>query len=86
MEKAKITLKGQITIPKKIRKALSISEGDSVIFSIEGDHAVVRPLKKRALEDFFGSLPATRPYAGIETIRKEVHEKIAKRLQGSPKK
>ena len=85
MQKARITIKGQITIPKKIRDSLSMKEGDSVIFSVEGDHAVLRPLKKKALADFHGSLTATKPFPGMEEVRKEVHEKIAKRLYGGGK-
>jgi len=85
MRKAKITYKGQVTIPKKIRNILAIQEGDSVIFTIEGDHAVVRPIKKKALVDFYGSLPATRPYPGLESVRKEVHEKIAKHFHKGAK-
>jgi AbrB family looped-hinge helix DNA binding protein len=81
MQKVKITYKGQVTIPKKIRHALAIKEGDSVIFSVEGDHAVVMPIKKTALVDFYGSLPATKPFPGSEAVRKEVHDKIAKRFQ-----
>ena len=86
MQKIKITFKGQVTIPKKIRKALAIREGDSVIFSVEGDHAVVKPIKKKALVDFYGSLPATRSYPGLEAVRKEVHRKIAQRFQKEAKK
>jgi AbrB family looped-hinge helix DNA binding protein len=85
MQKTKITFKGQVTIPKKIRNALSIKEGDSVIFSVEGDHAVVRPIKKKALVDFYGSFPATKPYVGLEVVRKEVHGKIARRFQKEAK-
>ncbi len=81
MQKVKITYKGQVTIPKKIRNALAIKEGDSVIFSMEGDHAVVIPIKKKVLSDFFGILPASRPYPGSEAVRKEVHEKISRRYQ-----
>jgi AbrB family looped-hinge helix DNA binding protein len=81
MQKAKITYKGQVTIPKNIRNALAIKEGDSVIFSVEGDHAVVRPIKKKALVDFYGSFLATKPFSGMEAVRKEVHEKISKRFE-----
>jgi len=80
MNKAKITFKGQVTIPKEIRKALTIQEGDTVIFEVEGDHAILRPLKKRSLIEFYGILPATRPFPGSESIRKEVRQKIGKRL------
>jgi len=80
MNKAKITFKGQITIPKEIRNALAIKEGDSVIFMVEGDHAILRPIRKKSLLDFYGALPATWSYPGLETIREEVHHKIAKRF------
>jgi len=80
MEKGKITFKGQVTIPKKIRNALAIKEGDSLIFTVEGDHAILTPLKKRSLSDFYGTLSANRPYPGLEAIREEVHKKRAKRF------
>ena len=80
MNKAKITFKGQVTIPKEIRDALTMQEGDMVIFQVEGDHAVLKPLRKKLLADFYGVLPATRPYPGTEAIRKEVQHKMAKRL------
>lgn len=80
MGKAKITFKGQVTIPKEVRDALGIGEGDSVIFRVEKDRAILNPLKKKTLKDFYGVLPATRPYPGTESVRKEVHQKQSKRL------
>ncbi len=38
---AKITGKGQITIPKVVRDALGVHEGDSLIFRVEGGRAVM---------------------------------------------
>ena len=41
---ATVTSKGQITLPKPLRDALHIKEGDVIDFRIEVDHAVlVRP-------------------------------------------
>jgi antitoxin PrlF len=80
MRKTKITFKGQVTIPKEIREALTIQEGDSVIFEVQGDHAVLKPLRKKSLAEFYGILPATRPYPGSEAVRREVRHKIGKRL------
>jgi hypothetical protein len=40
----------------------------------------MKPFKKKSLLDFYGSLPATRPYQGIEAIRKEIRHKLGKRL------
>lgn len=42
MEVAKITSRGQITIPKRIREATALDEGDVIAFEVEGDHLVVR--------------------------------------------
>ena len=85
MNKAKITFKGQVTIPKEVRNSLDIKEGDSVIFVIQKDHAVLKPLKKKSLKDFYGILPATRPYPSMESVREEVHHKLSKHLLGSEK-
>ncbi|CAB4588974.1 unannotated protein [freshwater metagenome] len=41
---ATVTSKGQITLPKPLRDALHIKEGDVIDFRIELDHAVlIRP-------------------------------------------
>ena len=45
---AKITSKGQITVPLKVRKALGVKEGDKLIFEQNGDDMVVRPMKKES--------------------------------------
>lgn len=41
MELAKVTSKGQITIPISIRKELGIKDGDKVIFLKQGDNIVI---------------------------------------------
>jgi antitoxin PrlF len=38
---SKLTTKGQITIPKAVRDALGLTEGDSVVFRVEGQRAVL---------------------------------------------
>ena len=38
---ARLSSKGQITLPKAVRDALSLEEGDRVIFRVEGDRAVL---------------------------------------------
>ena len=42
MELAKITARGQTTIPKKIREAAGLREGDVIAFEIEDDRLLVR--------------------------------------------
>ncbi len=38
---AKMSSKGQVTVPKVVRDALGIKEGDDVLFRVQGDHAVL---------------------------------------------
>lgn len=39
---ARVTSKGQITIPKPVREALKLNEGDQVVFRvIEGERAIL---------------------------------------------
>jgi AbrB family looped-hinge helix DNA binding protein len=38
---ARVTSKGQITVPKAVRDALGIDAGDEVIFRVEGNRAVL---------------------------------------------
>lgn len=40
MEFAKITSRGQTTIPKRIREAADLNEGDVIAFEVEGDRVV----------------------------------------------
>ena len=38
---AKLTSKGQLTVPKQVREALALEPGDEVVFRVYGDRAVV---------------------------------------------
>ena len=38
---AKLTSKGQLTVPKAVRDALGLREGDEVVFRVEGNRAVL---------------------------------------------
>jgi AbrB family looped-hinge helix DNA binding protein len=80
---AKITSKGQITIPKAVRDELGVSAGDSLRFRVEDGSAVVTPVRKRKLTDFVGifAVPDDHPaavkmrelrakYSGQELVRK----------------
>ena len=40
---SRLTRKCQVTVPKEIRRALRLKEGDTVYFAIEGGKAVLRP-------------------------------------------
>ena len=36
---ARLSSKGQVTVPRAVREALSLEEGDRLVFRVEGDHA-----------------------------------------------
>jgi antitoxin PrlF len=38
---ARLSSKGQVTVPRAVREALSLEEGDRLVFRVEGDHAVL---------------------------------------------
>jgi len=76
-----VTSKGQITLPKEVRKALGLKQGDQVLFILEGDRVVLTPLLKGyPLSRLYAALPATRPYPGHEAIRQELHSALGERI------
>jgi AbrB family looped-hinge helix DNA binding protein len=44
MHVAKITAKGQLTVPKKVREAVRLKTGDVVAFEVEDDRVLMRKL------------------------------------------
>jgi antitoxin PrlF len=72
---AKITSKGQITIPAEVRRELGVKEGDTVIFQKEGD--VIRVLPKRSGPSPFAKYQGIGNLgipSGIENIKRYVRE------------
>lgn len=53
--RAKITSKGQVTLPKSVREALDLHEGDEVLFRVERSRAVMG--KTPSFLDLAGSVP-----------------------------
>ena len=45
MEFSKVTARGQTTIPKPIREATGLREGDLIGFEQRGDHIVLRKIE-----------------------------------------
>jgi AbrB family looped-hinge helix DNA binding protein len=55
MPTAKVTSKGQITIPKEVRDALGLVPGDRVAFRLVEDAAILEP-ETFDIKELFGSL------------------------------
>lgn len=67
---AKVTSKGQVTLPKEVRDTLGIEAGDRVLFRIHGDRAVLA--KTPDFLDLAGSVPIPpgKPAASLDDLRR----------------
>ena len=66
MELAKITSKGQITIPIGIRKKLGLKDGDKVLFLEEGNKVVMVNSTLSALKEAQKAFEGEAEKAGIK--------------------
>ena len=80
MSLTKVTRKGQITIPKKVRDALHISQSDYVLIVQDGEKAILSPVRGEKIADLRGRLRATKPYPGTEEVRREVGRRLGNRM------
>ena len=48
-KEARITSKGQITVPKAVRHALGLKPGDKVVFEQAGEDVCVRPVRAQSM-------------------------------------
>lgn len=81
MLRAKLTSKGQITIPVAVRHKLNLQPGDELLFEFDRDDEVkLRTLKHKRLTELYASLPVKRPFPNKEQVRKEVAAEMARRI------
>ena len=75
-----LTSKGQMTIPKEVRNALNLKPSEKVIIVVEGDHAVIKPLRGNIL-DIGGSIriPDKEKPVDFHKLREGVKKRIAKK-------
>lgn len=78
-----ITRKGQLTVPRAVREALGLKQGDRVMFVVEGDTARLRPTASvvartaGALRGDLPGLPAREERAAFERgVAAEVAEEL----------
>lgn len=84
MELAKITSKGQITIPIQIRKKLNLKDGDKVVFIEHNGRVVIENSTKVALRQVQDAFAGEAERLGLKTeddvgklvkqVRKEIWE------------
>lgn len=69
---SKVGRRGQITLPRKIRRYLKIKEGDRLSFFQKGEDIILKPMNQTLL-DLRGSIPVKNPQ-NFEGIRQTVLE------------
>ena len=70
--------RGQITLPRSVRKQLGIEEGDRIAFLTQGSKVLMQPLSQ-TLFDLRGSVPVKGPQ-DFDEIRKEAISNRAKKV------
>jgi len=74
----KVTSKGQVTIPKRVRELLGVRGGDRVEFVVRSGAVVLVPAGKPGIKGSYGALGKHRLKAGesepamMERVRTEV--------------
>jgi AbrB family looped-hinge helix DNA binding protein len=68
MKTAKVTSKGQVTIPAEVRAALRLREGDTVTFEVEEGRAILKPQRD------------DRPFAKYLGVLREDQDLSAKQI------
>jgi AbrB family looped-hinge helix DNA binding protein len=71
---AKITSKGQITLPRDVRHALGVKPGDRIIFERDGDDVRVRPVRAKSPFEKYRGIGNPGLPSGRKAILKALRE------------
>ena len=84
MELAKITVRGQITIPVEIRKKLGVRDGDKVVFLEENGRIVMENSVRIALKEVQDAFRGEAKRVGLKDERDVVSmiKKVRKEKRG----
>ena len=76
---AKVSKKGQVTIPKLIREKLKIDDHGGVLFLIEDDEVLLQGVPGGRIDELAGSLKRyASKYVPLEQVRKKIKRKMAR--------
>jgi AbrB family looped-hinge helix DNA binding protein len=82
MSEARMTSKGQITVPKAVRVRLNLKPGDRVMFIVEDDGAVRMWAANKDISSLRGILPPPKRKATIEEIEASIAKAAVARYLG----
>ena len=72
MSEARMTSKGQITVPRDVRLKLSLKPGDRVLFIVEDDGTVRMRALNKDISSLIGILPRPKRAATLEEIEEAI--------------
>ncbi|MBA2377413.1 MAG: AbrB/MazE/SpoVT family DNA-binding domain-containing protein [Rubrobacter sp.] len=75
--RAKVTSKGQITIPAEIRRFLGVDAGDAVSFTVEGETVRLEVSEESVVERTAGALSGDE---SVENLREAAERAIAEEV------
>lgn len=67
---ARVTSKGQVTVPREVREALGIEEGDQIVFRVEEHRAVVARTADLLELEGAVDVPAAKRGVGWDEVRR----------------
>ena len=70
--------RGQMTVPRTIRRSLNLQEGDRIAFIHRGDEVVLQPLTQTLL-DLRGSVSVAEPQ-DFAAIREQIVQEHARKV------
>jgi bifunctional DNA-binding transcriptional regulator/antitoxin component of YhaV-PrlF toxin-antitoxin module len=81
IERSRITGKGQVQVPAKIRRAINAEIGDELAFMLdERGEVKVKLVKKRKISEFAGVLRKRRKYVQRDKERQLTKTRVAERV------
>ena len=69
-KQATITSKGQITVPREVRRVLGVKSGDKLLFESDGDGVRVRPVRRASAFSRYRGIGNPQIPSGKKNIRK----------------
>jgi antitoxin PrlF len=82
MSEARMTSKGQITVPRDVRLKLNLKPGDRVLFIVEDDGAVSMRAANRDISSLIGILPPPKRKATLDEIEESIGRAAVARALG----